>query len=271
MAIAKTAGDVLRFAIQITDSAGIRVDGSNVALVIVKPDGTQTASLTPAHPETGLYQYDHTSSTSLWGRYLGLWSSDGSSTGGEPQAFFVLPQIPPVTVAEAKAWLEIVGDASDDNIAITIGAATAVLEHLGQPVLPKTRTATFNGGRSITLPSRVNAVTQVVENGVTLSPSEYVCNLSAGILKRGSTAAVAPFAPGFQNVTVTYTVGSVVVEPNVQAALQELVRYLWRQVHGNPQSFVDGFVPQAAVTGLSEAMRDRIDTLLGADAQAFGF
>lgn len=271
MSNAFTAGDVLRFAIQVTDSTGALANASSASLVVVRPDGTETAALTPTNTATGVYQYDYTTTADMWGRYLGEWSTNGTNAGGEPQSFFVLPKNPPVTVSEAKDWLEITGDSSDGAIAITIGAAMAVLEHLGQPIVPRTVTKTFDGGRSIMLPSRINAITQVVENGVTLAPSQYVCNTSAGILKRGSTAAAGPFAPGFQNVSVTWTVGSVQVEPNVQTAIHELVRYLWRQVHGNPQSFSDGFVPQAAISGMSEAMRDRVMTLLGAKSQAFGF
>jgi hypothetical protein len=94
------------------------------------------------------------------------------------------------------------------------------------------------------------------------------------ITRRGVGSIAVPFGYAVHantnsvrgSVLITYTAGRANPSDNIRMAAKELIRYMWRQVHGNPQSFNDTFVSAAATTGLSQAMRDRLILILGAEA-----
>ena len=262
MARAYTVGDQLPFAANIYDSSGNLADGSSVTLTLIAPDGTTT---TPSvtHVSTGVYTC--TATASMAGRYLGQWSSSGANAGGEPQAFWVLPATPIVTVAEFKRHLGVVLTEDDDELSIFIAAAIPIVESVAGPLTSQTITETFDGGRhEVRLRYLPTAVTSVTEFGRTLTANtEYIVNTDYGFVRRGTTYFNLAFFDGSQNITVTYTTGPTVVAANAQMAVKEMAKYLWRQVKTDPNTFQDGFLPQASVSGVSEAMMKRIRLLLG--------
>jgi hypothetical protein len=217
--------------------------------------------------ETGLYQYDYTSSTTLYGRYLGTWTSSDTVIGGEPQAFIVLPKNPPVTVGEMRARLELASTNQDDEIATLILEAIPIVESVADgPILPVTAPRTFDGGREgILLPLTTGAITTVTENGVTLAAgTDYHFDSDTGILRRGSSAAYTRlWCPGYGNVVVTYTAGSAYPTPNVSLAIKECVKVLWQQSHGGRGSFQEGTLPPVASAGVSDALVRRLRMTLG--------
>lgn len=265
MARAYTAGDVLPFGIQVYDENDDLANAGTVTIVIVKPDGTETSPVTVSPAPTGTYGYSYATPSDAYGVYLGVWDADGSNAGGEPQSFYVLPARPPVTLGEMKSHLEVKTSNDDAEIASFLGAAIQIVEGLTGPILPVTRVRNFSGGRAaILLDEWPMTITQVKENGSVIAAAGYTVDDETGILYRGSSTGPGfPWSHGQRNIEVTYTAGTRIASDRVRLAIKELMRYMWRQVHGNPASFQDGFISQAAVSGVSAAMLDRIRLILG--------
>lgn len=263
MAQAYTAGDALPFAVNVYDASNALSNAGTMTLMITLPDSTTAGPFTVSPTTTGVYSYNYTST--LPGRYLGQWSASGSNAGGEPQAFYVFPSNPVITVGEIKQHLSITSSADDDELIAFIAAAIPIVESIAGPITPTTYTLTVNGGRQkIALPYIPTSITSITETGLPLVENQdYVVDYTNGIISRGTTTWKRLFRNGQSNIVITYTTGPANVSANVQMAVKELVRYMWRQVHGGQGSFQDGFISQAAVSGVSQAMMDRIKMILG--------
>ena len=269
MGNAYTAGDPITFAIQTLSSAGALANTTSVSLVVVKPDGTATGTLTPSNSSTGVYEYTYTTDAALPGRYLAKWTASGTIAGGEPQAFWVMPADPILTVTEAKRHLGIIGTDDDDEIARYILSSIPIVEGLARHALTAaTYTYKADGGHSaVVLPRFAESVTTVAEDGVALAAGNYEYDDATAIVYRKFGAnTYGRFSAGRRGVAVTYTVGSAYQPANVQMAVAETVKYLWRQTKGGAESFQDGYLSQAAVSGVSAALRERIRNILGDDA-----
>lgn len=121
--------------------------------------------------------------------------------------------------------------ARDADVARYIQAATAVIEHLvGGPILPRTETQYFVGGkRAVLMSGRLTSPDAVTAVRVDGQPYEgYTVNPHAGILYAGGDRS---FGDGFRNVEVDVTVGMTTVPETLQLATRELVRH-WIQ-NGN--------------------------------------
>lgn len=111
-----------------------------------------------------------------------------------------------------------------------VPAVTEIVESLAGPQSARTGVVwTADGGTpSVLLPSRVAAVTSVVENGVTLVPDDdYFVDVENGIVHRGSTLVPSVFLPGSQSVVVTYNEPTTVKKKIVLAA-RIILRHLWQ-------------------------------------------
>ena len=263
MAQAYTAGDLLPFAVNLKDSSGTLANASSMSLTITLPDSSTVGPVTISPVTTGAYQYFYVST--LPGRYLGQWTASGANAGSEPQAFYVFPANPVVTLGEIKQHLSITSSADDDELEAFIAAAIPIVESIAGPITPQTYTLTLNGGRQkIALPYIPTTITSITETGLTLVENQdFVVDYTNGIISRGTTTWKRLFRNGQSNIVITYTTGPSNVSANVQMAVKELVRYMWRQVHGGQASFQDGYISQAAVSGVSQAMMDRIRMILG--------
>ena len=266
MANAYTAGDVLPFGINVYDASGSLANAGTVTLNVTKPDGTVDGPYTVTPTSTGVYAYNYTTSTTAPGRYLGNWQATGTNLGGEPQAFTILPATPVVTLGEMKRHIGIsAATADDDELAVFIASAIPIVEQVVGPITPQTFTQTFDGGHpAVRLFYPPSSVTSVKEFGRTLvEGTDYTVDYTNGVIRRGTTYFLYSFFYGSLNVSVTYVAGPTVVPTNVQFMVKETVKYLWRQVHGGPNSFQDGYVSAAATSGVSEAFMARLRLLAG--------
>jgi hypothetical protein len=263
MAQAYTAGDSVPFAVNVYDATQTLSNATSMTLTVTLPDSTTAGPYTVTPTTTGVYSYNYV--TTLPGRYLGQWTASGTNAGGEPQAFYVFPANPVVTLGEIKQHLSITSTADDDELIAFIAAAIPIVESIAGPITPQTYTLTLNGGRQkIALPYIPTTITSITETGLTLIENQdFVVDYTNGIISRGTTTWKRLFRNGQSNIVITYTTGPSNVTANVQMAVKELVRYMWRQVHGGNASFQDGYVSQAAVSGVSQAMMDRIRMILG--------
>lgn len=116
-----------------------------------------------------------------------------------------------VTLAEAKTHLNITDSSSDAELAGFIGAATQPVEDVVGPVVQRTVTEVFDGGRaSVLLTSRpVSSITSVTDTGATISSTSYTFNAASGVLTQIAGPSPLPFLVGVQSVSVTYVAGRV--------------------------------------------------------------
>lgn len=118
---------------------------------------------------------------------------------------------------------------SDDDLTATyIPAVTITVEDMIGPQSAQTGISwTADGGNhSVLLPTSVTAVTEVVESGQTLDVGDYVVDLDAGIVSRGTALSPMAFQPGYQNVVVTYNAGTT-ARANVVLAARIILAHLW--------------------------------------------
>lgn len=116
---------------------------------------------------------------------------------------------------------------NDLDLVAYIQSATPVIENIVGPVLPRSITRKFSGGRTaILIPAAATAVTSVKEMGNEIT--DWMFDDSAGILYRGTPVYPLPFYPGNLSIEITYTVGYAPVPQALQLAARELVRH-WVQ------------------------------------------
>jgi hypothetical protein len=80
-------------------------------------------------------------------------------------------------------------------------------------------------------------VTSVSESGTTLvDGTDFVADLAAGIIYRGSSGSRLRYASGVGSVTVTYTAGVATapadVPANIKLAVRIILAHLWQADHG---------------------------------------
>lgn len=134
-------GEIRRLTYTLTSPSGGLVNADSVTLTITLPDGTTTVVNNIAPQSTGQYQYDYL--TAQAGRHLARWVATGTNFGAYTEAFDVLDVAPTylVSLADAKAQLDITSTAHDDEIQGYIAAATFVIEtHLDLVTVQRTIT-----------------------------------------------------------------------------------------------------------------------------------
>lgn len=236
------AGQVASSAVKVTDSTGAAANVGAMTCTVTLPDLTTSAA---SVVNTAMGSYTATLTTTLAGRYRFKWSATGANSGAFPwtdvaDVWAADPRLI-ISLADAKAALNIASSVTtnDDEIRLYIATATEVIEDVTGPILAEAGHvwSADGGGQAVLLPEAVATVTSVVENGTTLASGDYVANLAAGILYRGSTTSPTYWAPGRRNVTVTYAVGASSVPPNAVMAARELVRIYYQssQQGGRPQ------------------------------------
>jgi uncharacterized phiE125 gp8 family phage protein len=138
-----------------------------------------------------------------------------------------------VTLAEAKAQLNITDSSADTELPVFIEAATAAVEDYVGAVVARQVTEVRDGGRAVLLLKHVPvlSVTSVTEDGTVLDASAYQVDTDAGALTRVSGSAAVPFLPGVGNVQITYQAGRVATTADVpgryKMAALIIVQHLW--------------------------------------------
>lgn len=107
-----------------------------------------------------------------------------------------------------------------DQIGGFIDVAQAIVEQETGPIEETSVTHVADGGRSVTVPQRVTAVTSVTVDGTVLDAADYTVDAGAGII-------YGPFSYGRGNVTVVYTTGYTEVPPAIKFAATTLVVHMW--------------------------------------------
>ncbi|MET9506918.1 head-tail connector protein [Streptomyces flavidovirens] len=136
-----------------------------------------------------------------------------------------------LTLAEAKAQLDLDTTTNDVELQAYIDSLTAVIEHHTGPVQTRTVTETIEGRSSVMCLSSIPAVAliSVVPTLTDDGPADLatlVLDAPTGIVRRRS----GTFAGMMW--TVTYTAGRAAVPPTINLAARILLAHLWRTQYG---------------------------------------
>lgn len=133
-------------------------------------------------------------------------------------------------VANMLRWSDEEKTKYQGQIPAYIAAATLAVEGEVGPVEPRTVAHTADGGPSVALPYWATLVSSVTVDGAAVSG--WVADLDAGIV-------YGPFAPGRQNVVVTFTTGYTVVPEDAKLATTMVVCDMWAIASQRAPSFDD--------------------------------
>ena len=263
-------GDSIPIAWDVKNSSGVLTNATTATLTITLPDGTTvTPSVTNPPGSTG--QYRETYVPSVIGRYAWRVVTTVPNTAYQ-DVFEVRDTTSPalLSLADAKAHLNITSTTSDDELREYLEAATAVIEEKIGPVVRRTHTEQFMGGGCRIYLHRtevltVTALTLVSDGSTPVSLSELNINGPRGVITRKNGSA---FPTG--QMSITYTVGRTYVQPNWTLAAKIIVKHNWDTQLGNLPS-VQGDDPGYVVSGSGYLVPYRALALLEPDAVTFGF
>lgn len=234
-------GDVVDLGITITDTSGTPANATTVVATITAPDGT-TSTPSISNPSAGLYDVSYT--PAQFGRHTIRWVATGSNASAYADDFTVrdFAHLGIVSLDEVKSHLNITSTTNDEEIRRFIDAATDLCEQYVGCVLGRQTFANeaYDGNTDqIRLRNpRAMSVTSVVENGRTLASTDYTLDPTGQRLMRLTTGALSSpsyfgaWAPGVNNVVVSYVSGFINPPPAAKQGVLETVRHLWQTQRG---------------------------------------
>ena len=262
--------DSVPLAVDVKDATGTLTNATTVTLTITLPDGT-TANPTVANPPSSTGQYRVTYVPTQVGRHAWRFVATVPNTAYQ-DVFEVRETVSPalLSLADAKAHLNITTTTYDDELREYLEAATEIVESYVGPVVARSHTARVCGYRcDIPLPhTQVTAVTAItdVRTGTTpITLSDLTINASAGII---SYKSGIPFP--YAEMDVTYTVGRTTVKANWTLAAKIIVKHNWETQLGNLPS-IQGDSPGYVVSGAGYLVPFRAQSLLQPDQVPAGF
>ena len=218
----------------VRDGSGQLVDVASMSITVTSPDGTTAATLTIGSGITrqslGTYLGIFTPTDA--GRHTWSGVTTAPATALPADAFNVVAatDAPLVGLAEARSWLNMGSPDHDALILRALSKATEVAEQwTGETFRRTTFTEVLDGGdRSLRLLRYpVLSVSQVVEDSTTLTADDWTLDQAVGLLKRGGPTSCLRWAPGWQNITVTYVAGYEVIPDRILGGVEELTRHIF--------------------------------------------
>jgi hypothetical protein len=262
--------DSVPLAWDVRDSAGALANATTVALTITKPDGTtETPSVSNPPSVTGEYRVTYV--PTVEGVYA--WRAVTTVPNTAFQDVFVVRasvSTALLSLADAKAHLNITTTASDDELREYLEAATEIVESYVGPVVRRSHTARVCGyTSSITLPHtqvrEVTAVTVVSDGSTPITLSDLTVDTAAGIVRYKNGSAFP-----YGGMDITYTVGRTYVKANWTLAAKIIVKHNWGTQLGNLPN-IQGDNPGYVVTGSGFRVPYQAESLLQPDQVPVGF
>ena len=262
-------GDVVPLGVTVLNAAGQPANATSVTCTIYLPDGTTTQGVV-ANTGTGLYGVDYT--PTQVGRYQVKWQATGENSSAYADEFTVrdFSRMGVVSLSDVKTHLNITSTKHDEELRYYIDAATDLCErYVGIVLGRRTVTETYDGGVTnlrLRTPAAYNVQT-VVENGNTLASTGYTLDPSGMFLWRiGSnvlmnSSGYGAWAPGAQNITVTYTAGFVSPPPVARQGTLEAIRHLWETQRGS-MAMGRGAADSEFMPGMTYSLPRRVIELL---------
>lgn len=236
-------GDVVALGVKITDANGALANATTVGCTITLPDGT-TATPTVVNTSTGIYDVNY--AAPMYGRYAVRWVATGNNASAYADEFVVrnYADLGIVSLDEVKQHLNIPSSntTNDEEIRRFIDAASDLAENYVGCVLGRQTflNEKYSGNTDIIRlnnPRAINIIS-VYENGVLLDPAAYVLDYTGQRLTRVTTGSLSGpnyfgiWAPGAQNIVVSYVAGFVNPPPAAKQGVLEIIRHLWQTQRG---------------------------------------
>jgi len=209
-------------------------DAGALSLVMQKPDLAQQTYSSPTHDGTGLYHQDiPATDLTQTGRYLYKWVSTGAAAGVADSAFDVYDPFDPaiLSLADAKAQLNITSTANDDELRFFMDATTRIIEGFVGPVGRRSYTETVYpvlyrfATRRRPLISVTSVVSQV-PGGPTYDPTLLLIDGPTGVCRQAS--GIEFIGP----LTVMYVAGRLEVPANIGLAARIILQQMWTTQRG---------------------------------------
>lgn len=171
-----------------------------------------------------------------------------------------------LTLAEAKAQLDIDGTSDDVELQAYIDALTPVIERYTGPVETREVTETVDGRSTRLALTQVPAVsltslTPLLLGGLVIDVADLYLDGDSGVLRRknGGVFYGGPW-------TAVYTAGRGAVPPTINLAARILLQHLWRTQYGAARGGggSDDYAVTEPVAGWGYAIPNRVLQLLEA-------
>ena len=235
-------GDVVALGVTITDNTGTPANATAVIATITNPNGT---SLTPTVTNSGTGLYDVSYTPTIAGRYTIRWVATGTNASAYADEFTVrdFTHLGIVSLDEVKDHLNITTTNQDDEIRRFIDAAQDLAEsYVGCVLGRQTFTSEKYDGNTDIIRLRnpkAISITSVYENGNLLDSSAYVLDPTGQRISRVAEGSISGpnyfgiWAPGAQNILISYVAGFTVPPPSAKQGVLEVVRHLWQTQRGS--------------------------------------
>lgn len=171
-----------------------------------------------------------------------------------------------LSLADAKAQLNITTDSNDVELTAYINSCTAIIERYVGPVENRTVAETLDSKGLAMAVTQVPAVslssvTPVLSGGLELAVSDLVLDGLAGVIRRadGSLFGGGPWL-------VEYVAGRGQIDPTINVAARILLQHLWRTQRGSARGPViaggDDYDVNEPVSGWGYAIPNRVLQML---------
>lgn len=266
-------GDVAALGVKITDANGNLANATTVVCTITNPDGSSTTP-TVVNTSAGIYDVNYTPSIS--GRYVVRWVATGTNASAYTDDFTVrdYSQISIVSLDEVKSHLNIAQTTTnnDEEIRRFIDAATDLCEQYVGCVLGRQTfiSEKYDGNTDIIRlrNPRAMSITSVYENGNLVDPTGYVLDPTGQRIQRLSYSTLmgpnyyGVWAPGAQNIVISYVSGFINPPPSAKQGVLEQVRHLWQTQRGSTSVMGRGQNGDEYTAGTTYSMPRRVMELL---------
>lgn len=263
-------GDVVPLGTTVKDGSGTLVNAGAMALTITLPDAT-TVTVSPVVPvSTGTYNYDYTPAQA--GRHVVRWVATGANAGAYTDAFDVREAAPPfiLSLADAKAHLNISTTTHDDELRSWVETVTAVVEHFVGACVRRTVVEDHDYlpayGASVVVLRKtpvisLTSVVAILDGGTSYSVADLDLDGATGVVRRKDGGRM--YGP----LRFTDVVGRAVIPANFTAAGRIILQHLWRTQYGASRALPgigggDDFAVTEPIPGLGYAVPNRALQLL---------
>ena len=232
-------GDVVPLRVLITDDNNALANAGTVVLTITLPDGTTTVTPAVTNPSAGVYTATYT--PTLAGRHGVRWVATGTNASAYTDAFDVdAAATGIVSLADAKAHLNITSTTHDAEIRTMIDAATEWVEHRIGPVVRRSITTTVtpaSDGRLYLEPPVISLTSLTSAYGYTqtFTLASVYTDLNTGVVHYGYAGSTFSYP-----VTITYVAGRAIVPAAVRLATMMMLKAFWETQRGAVAMSIQG-------------------------------
>lgn len=252
-------GDTVRLSAECVDADGVLSNALSATLTLTLPDGTSETPSVTTPATDGLYVLDYVPSVA--GRYSVRWAFTDPNCA-YTDVFDVRPAVPSliVSLADAKAHLNITGTRDDEELRSWIEAATDVVENYVGPCVRRTFSEVFHlpwyGVRSVALNhSPVIEITNI--SGASLDDIDT--DTGFGIVRHVGDGKFS------DRIEITYTAGRTVIPANITKAALIILQHLWQTQRNGSRGALPGAMESVEpVPGLGYAVPNRALQLMAA-------